>query len=208
MRASWQAIERASVGSRAPGGEIASTFTLPRIPGAGRRLVERLGLSVVREDGRDLRIACVACRSEDNGHVDADTGVYGCWSCSKGLSAWDLAKVVLGDVEAAKLVMIEIGLFEGRGPANRNTPTVAAVNGKPKSDEAAFLEVCRLKNVPPDAWRKYDAVPYRGGVKVPMFGPRVSDVGLESCSSIHITPENGKGIYEKGKPTGLFLPGE
>jgi len=31
--------------------------TAPARPGAGRRLAERLGLTIVRQDGRDLRVA-------------------------------------------------------------------------------------------------------------------------------------------------------
>ena len=33
------------------------------------------------------------------GAIDIDSGVYGCWGCGKGLSAWDLCKVTLGDHE-------------------------------------------------------------------------------------------------------------
>ena len=179
-----------------------STSTIPRISGAGRKLLNRLGMRIVQEDGRDLRIPCVhGCGSEDNGHVDEDTGVYNCWSCQKGLSPWDLCKVVLGDHEAAKRAMIEVGLFQDLGPVNSTGRTLPAVNGKLNADESAFLDVCRLKNVPPDAWKAYGAVPDQSGVRVPMFGPDGTP-----CSSIHITPANGKGLYEKGKPTGLFLP--
>jgi hypothetical protein len=100
----------------------------PRVPGAGRRLAERLGLKVVRMEGNDLRIVCVhGCGSLDNGHIDQDTGVYNCWSCNKGLSPWDLCKLVLKDDEAAKRVMIEVGLWQDLS-VNSNGSTLPAVS--------------------------------------------------------------------------------
>jgi hypothetical protein len=180
----------------------------------GRALAERLGLSIVRQDGRDLRVACVHhCGSEDNGHIDIESGVYGCWSCGKGLSAFDLSKVVLRDHERAKRLMIDVGLFEDRSNGNGHaTPSgkpaaATADNWKPApptaDDEAAFLRVCEAKRMPPASVKAYGGVPYKGGVRVPMWGP-----DLKVCSHIHITPENGKGLYSKGKPTGLFFPSQ
>ena len=160
----------------------------------GAALANRLGLKVVRRDGHDLRVRCVHCGSNDNGHIDRDSGVYNCWSCHHGLSAFDLAKVILNDKEAAKRLMIDLGMFDDLGPA----PTT---NGHPITTEEAFLAVCQAKRVPADAWRKYGAIADHGGVRVPMFGP-----DGEPCSSIHITLANGKGLYETGKPVGLFLP--
>ena len=101
------------------------TTTMERAVGA--RLIERLGLKVVRQDGRDLRIACVhGCGSEDNGHIDVDSGVYSCWSCGKGLSPFDLCKLVLGDHEAAKRLMIDLGLFQNLGTGSNGNGTAGA----------------------------------------------------------------------------------
>jgi hypothetical protein len=174
----------------------------------GRLLAERLGLPIVRQDGRDLRIACVHnCGSQDNGHIDIDSGVYSCWTCSKGLSAFDLCKVVLGDPEAAKRLMIEVGLFQdlgpgsnGNGKASRNGHTAPVSAG----DEAGYFAVCAEKRMPPDAVKRYGGEPYRGGLRIPMWGP-----DLKVCSHIHITPANGrypKGKNDFAKPAGLFLP--
>ena len=179
------------------------TATLQR----GRILAERLGLTAVRQDGRDLRVACVhGCGSADNGHIDIDNGVYGCWSCGKGLSAWDLCKVVLRDHEAAKRLMIDVGLFEDRsnGNGNGNGHTKAIL--PPLDDDAAYFRVCELKRMPPAAVKAYGGKPFRGGVQIPMWGPELK-TDSSPCSYIHITPNNRKGMYAKGKPAGLFLPG-
>ncbi len=164
---------------------------------AGRMLAERLGRKIIGTEGHDLKCACVSCKSSDAGRIHADTGVFFCYSCQKALNAFDFAKVVSGSHQAAIDTMVAVGLFE---------PPKSNGDGKPSSgkltDEAAFLEVCRLKRVPPEAWRKFGAKPYRGGVLIPMVGP-----DRKQCSRIHITPKNGKGLYAKDQPTGLFLPG-
>ena len=82
---------------------------------------------------------------------------------------------------------------------NRNSNGAADSSA---ADEAAFLEVCRLKRVPPDAWRKFGATAAKGGVVIPMYGP-----DKLVSSAILITPNNGKGKYATGKKVGLFLPG-
>jgi len=162
-------------------------------------LAERLGLSILGTEGHDLKCPCVACDSSDAGRVHQDTGVYYCHSCQKALSPFDLCKVMMGDHEEAKNLMIQVGLFEDNHYNAHGTPHT---NGHSMNAEQAFLSVCTDKNVPPDAWRAYGAKPDGGGVRLPMFG-----LDGEECSTMLITPSNGKGKYEKGKPTGLFLPG-
>ena len=190
-----------------------SRAVAPTVDGGGRKFADRLALPVVGAEGHDLKCGCEFCGSSDAARVHKDTGFFHCYACQKNLSAWDYSKLKFGHDEG-KRVMIELGLFEdwsnGNGSNGHSSPAVHQGNGKaaPMTDEQAFLEVCRLKNVPPDAWKAYGAVAYRGGVKVPMFGPTVGPDGLESCSSIHITPENGKGKYEWNRPVGIFLPGE
>ncbi|MGA2034437.1 MAG: AAA family ATPase [Thermoguttaceae bacterium] len=179
-------------------------------PGAGRILAERLNMTILGSEGHDLKTPCVSCQSSDAARVHQDTGVFFCYACQKALSAWDLCKVVLGDHEAAKRLMVDVGLFQdlaagSNGNGHASTPPAVTDDGKAApsaADEAAFLEVCRLKRVPPDAWRQFGARPHKGGVVVPMYGP-----DRQVCSTIHITPKNGKGMYAKGKHVGLFLPG-
>ena len=181
---------------------------MPTVDGnvAGARLADRLGLKIVGTEGHDLKCACVSCDSSDAGRVHQDTGVFYCFACQKSLNGFDLCKVVLRDHKAAIDAMVGAGLFVDRPHTNGNghATTAAGGNGKPHSmtDEEAYFAVCEAKRMPPDAVEKYGGEPYKGGVRIPMWGP-----DLKVCSSIHITPENGKGMYAKGKPTGLFFPG-
>ena len=199
------------------------------VKGAGRALCDKLGLSIVHQDGRDLRVACVhGCGSADNGHLDEDSGVYGCWSCGKGLSPWDLCKVVLHDHEVAKRLMIDVGLFEdrphsqngnGRTPAPAVTKSFAQVlaernasavppttgDGKP-SDNAIIDQVAERKGTTGDGFRAYGAVVRSGYVTFPTF--RLDDGKAERVSYFYIDPKdpNDKGRNAKGEPAGTFLP--
>jgi hypothetical protein len=171
---------------------------------AGRLLAQRLGLKIIGMEADKAMVACPCCDSHDAGRVFSE-GNYWCHSCQKALNAFDLCKVVLGDHEAAKRLMFDVGLFPeyiagGNGKAQSHATTG---NTSAASDDAAFLEVCRLKRMPPDACRQYGGEPYKGGIAIPMFGP-----DKNRCSFMHITPSNGKGKYAKSKPTGLFLPGQ
>lgn len=164
---------------------------------AGQKLAERLDMTIIGMEADKLIVACPFCDSSDAGRIFLE-GNYWCFACRKTLNAFDFCKVRLGDHEAAKRLMVDVGLFADR-PHKQNG------NDKPASDdgEAAFLEVCHHKRVPPDAWRKFGAKPWKGGVAIPMFGP-----DRERCSFIHITPKNSKGRYAKGKPTGIFFCGK
>lgn len=171
---------------------------------AGRALAARLGLKILGIEGHDLKTPCVSCKSSDAGRVHVDKGVFQCYACSKALNAFDLCKVILRDPKAAVETMVSVGLFEDRSNSG-NGHVEPRDGGKSAAtaatDEEAFLEVCRLKRIPPDALRAYGGKAKHGGAVVPMWGP-----DLKVCSTIHITPENGKGLYAKGKPTGLFFP--
>ena len=172
--------------------------------GAGRQLAERLGLKIIGDEGHDLKCACVVCESSHAGRVHQDTGVYYCYSCQKALSAFDLCKVTLGDHQAAIEAMVAVGLFAPSTSDGNGHATTRRGIGKASAtmtDEECYFEVCRLKRMPPDSCKKYGGEPYKGGVRIPMWGP-----DLKRCSAIHITPENGKGMYFEGKPVGLFLP--
>ena len=185
--------------------------TVDRTGSKGGKLAEKVGLTIIGKESHDLKCNCPFCGSSDAGRVHRDTGAYFCYSCEKALSNWDLAKVLLKDHDQARRLMVDIGWFKDfetiNGGGSNNSPP--ALNDGDKSvpvpsaaDEAAYLEVCRLKRVPPDAWRKFGGKPARGGVAIPMMGP-----DKKPCSYIHITPKNGKGMNAKGKPVGLFLPG-
>ena len=175
----------------------------------GARLAESLGLTIIGTEGHDLKVGCPFCPSSDAGRVDQVTGAYFCYSCQQKASGFDLCKLLGRDHKAAVALMREVGLFEtymSPGGNERLHAPAASRNGKPAAtpvdDEAAYFRVCELKRMPPDAVKKYGGEPYKGGVRIPMWGP-----DLKVCSSIHITPENGKGMYAKGNPTGIFLPG-
>ena len=172
-----------------------------RRPRSGRTA----GLTIVGTEANKIMIACPFCHSSDAGRVFPE-GNFFCHSCQKTLNGFDLAKHVLFDPKAAVQAMVAVGLFQsymsGNGHAAAPAPAVTPATTMPAlSDQAAFLEVCRLKKIPPDSLRVFGGKPHRGGVLVPMFGP---DAKL--CSHIHITPTNGKGLYDSGKPTGLFFP--
>ena len=198
----------------------------------GRRLVERLGWKIVRTEGNDLRGACVhGCGSADNGHIDRDTGVYGCWSCGKGLSALDFCKVVLRcDFETAKRTMIDVGLWEDRS-VNGGASTAPAVKsnaatgfvrpagwsparpsravddgGKASSDNETIDLVAQRKGTTGDGFRAYGAFVRNGLVIFPTF--RLNEGRAERISCFYIDPKSpdDKGRNKTGKDAGQFLP--
>ncbi len=174
---------------------------------AGRILAERLGLEVIGTEGHDLRTACVSCQSSDAGRIHSDTGVYFCYSCQKTLNAFDLCKVVTGDHETAKRLMVDVGLFDppanGNGKANGqaadNSRQLAGINDSP--DTAILDTIARKKGVTAAGFLAFGAEVQDKAVSFPMFGP-----DGEPCSTFTLTLDNGKGLYAKGKPVGVFLP--
>jgi hypothetical protein len=171
---------------------------------AGLRLVERLRLPVVRRDGRDLRVACVhGCGSADNGHIDIDSGVYNCWSCGHGLNAFDLCKVFLRDHEEAKRAMIDVGLFTERPPSG-DSPAAAPAGAVDIIDQVA-----QAKGTTGAGFRAYGAKVAKGRwVAFPTY--RLDAGHAERCSYFAIDGHNpdSKGLNAKGKPAGVFLPGD
>lgn len=177
--------------------------------GAGRQLAERLGLRIVGVEGHDLRVECIVCDSPDKGRVHKDTAVYHCYRCGKALNAFDLSKVVLGDHEAAKRLMHEVGLFPelftgGRGNGEHVKPTAG---DRHLTDEQVLEAVARFKGVSASAFKAYGAIVRGGSVVFPMFGP---DGKL--CSTFTITLNKDgtadKGLNAANKPSGLFFPCE
>jgi len=172
----------------------------------GRALAERLNLSIVGAEGHDLKVSCPFCGSSDAARVHSETGIFFCFACQKGLNAFDLCKVMLGDHESAKRVMHEAGLFPelfegGKGNAGGNGQSKPAGDGKPMTDDEILAAVAVGKGVSPAGLRAYGARVKDGSVYLPMF-----DENHKCCSSMRLTPGGGKGLYAKGKLTGLFLP--
>jgi hypothetical protein len=177
----------------------------------GRMLAELLRLTIVGTEGHDLKVACVSCMSSDGGRVHKDDGRYFCFVCQKRLNAFDLCKVVLQDHEAAKRIMHETGLFPelveaGKGGANGNGHA-AAGKAQPMTPEQVLEAVAKAKGVTAAALKAYGAHVHGNSVAFPVFGP-----DGKPCSTFTMTLKGDgtvdKGLYAKGKPTGLFFPCE
>lgn len=156
----------------------------------GRLLAERLGIKIEGTKGHDTTGPCIACKSSDAFRVHLQTGVAQCFSCGGKWSAFDLAEAVLGSKRAAMELLVELGLREDRRPSN-NGHTVDVLG-----------LVARQKSITVDALKAFGAAVDRGAVVVPMFGP-----DGQQCSTFTLKPGGAKGLCEKGKPSGLFLPG-
>jgi hypothetical protein len=161
----------------------------------GVMLCERLGLSIIGAEGHDLKIPCVSCQSSDAARVHSETGVFFCYSCNKALNAFDLCKVVLGgDQKTAINLMREVGLFETYMESGNG-------NGKTSPGENILEIIATKKGVKPENFVAYGAATEGQTITFPMYGP-----DGEICSSFRLGLDGGKGLYEKGKPVGLFLP--
>ena len=123
-------------------------------PDSGRRLAERLGLKIVGTEGHDVKTACVSCKSSDAGRVHVEKGIFHCYACKKSLNAFDLCKVVLNDKEAAKRLMIDVGILTigRRQPVATGTPLQPAATARstvPTTTPDAFAfasrSVCRRR---------------------------------------------------------------
>ena len=162
----------------------------------GTMLAERLEIKLIGTEGHDLKCACVCCESSDAGRIHSETGVTTAIP-AQSLSVWDLCKVVTGDHEIAKQVMIEVGYFE---PSHTNGHT----NGhtKAKSAAAVFDAVCQRSEFRRRRGKHTPRLPIPAGCECQCFArTRVQ------CSSILITPYNGKGLNEANKNVGLYIPG-
>lgn len=157
----------------------------------GQELAERLGIVSLGIDGRDIKAKCIACPSSDAMRIHRESGVAFCHSCQSHWSRLELATAMLGDQRAAWDLLATIGLEEprqhhnGNGHANRPNP----------------LElIAKQKGVTPEAFKAFGAVVNGNAIKFLMYGP-----DAQPCSTFRLTPGGGKGLYQKGKPTGLFL---
>lgn len=191
---------------------------------AGRALAEILGLKVIGTEGHDLKCACPLCPSSDAGRVDGRTGAYYCFSCEKGLSGFDLAKIVLNDHKAAVQAMIGVGVFqdymvEGNSKAHSPPSAVKPVvsdgrNSDGKAGEGGDLlaEIAAKKGCTVAGFKKYGG--FVKGDRV-MFPER--DENCEICTLFEMSLENLKGKNfpnganmgkaGRARGVGLFLPG-
>ena len=182
-----------------------STSTTPA--GAGHNLANKLSLKIVGTEGHDLKVGCVACTSSDGGRVHKDTGAYHCYVCGRGLSGFDLSKLVLGDHQAAIQTMIDVGLFEPYMRGNNN-PSTPAGNGKTRSDDEIIEAVAKAKGCTLAGFKAYGAVVRNSRYVVfPTYrldGP--DQGGCVSHFSIDSQDPKAKGLNAKDKPAGVFLP--
>jgi hypothetical protein len=185
--------------------------------GTGRALAENLGLTIVGTEGHDLKTACPFCTSTDAGRIHQDTGAYWCFSCHKGLSGYDLAKMLLNDQAAAVAIMREVGLFDasymgpghngnGHVPAAPPSSNGHAAAGSEQPTDATIETMARLKNVSADAFRAYGArARWRRD-----RGHYVSFPVFDSDGHPHfwwwMSEATPKGEFEPNSHHGLFLP--
>ena len=161
----------------------------------GAQLVERLGLTIIGQEGHNLKLACINCDSSDAFRIHRDKGIGYCHSCKSKYSRLELAtKVLNGNQSAAWRLLEEIGLEQPRHGRNGQ-----ASNGRAKQDVMAI--VAREKGVTVEALKVYGAKVEGGGVVLPMY-----DGKGQQCSTFAMKPGGGKGLYAEGRRTGLFFP--
>jgi len=158
--------------------------------GKGAALADHLGLSLPRREGRDLAGACIECQSSDAFRLQINTGVAYCHSCEGRWSPLRLAEKVLGNQRDAWNALIQVGLADERHEHNGHSPKVDLLD-----------RVAREKGIKPDDLRRYGARVEGDAVVLPAY-----DSSGEQCTTFSMRPGNGKGLFEKGKPAGVFLP--
>ncbi|HQU42550.1 MAG TPA: toprim domain-containing protein [Pirellulales bacterium] len=159
----------------------------------GALLAERLGIESLGRDGHNVKAACIACDSSDAFRVHQDSGIAFCHSCNGKWSHLELAKQILGDVQSAWSLLIELGLEQPRHNGNGHHHNG---NGKPIDPIEA---IARAKHVSPDALRAFGATVADGKVTLPAYGP-----DGQQCSTFTLTAD--KGLFGKGQKAGLFFP--
>ena len=152
-----------------------------------------------------VMVACQFCGSSDAGRVFPE-GNYYCHSCGKALNGFDFCKVTLGDQEAAKRLMIDVGLFEDRANGQNGNGKTAVSGSSKSSDNAIIDQVAQHKGTTGNGFRAMGAVVKSGYVTFPTF--RLVDGKAERVSYFYIDSKNpnDKGKNAKDKPAGVFLP--
>lgn len=161
-------------------------------PHLGAYLASRLGLRLPRREGHDLAGPCIACDSSDAFRLHEEVGIAQCYSCGGKWSPFQVAEIVLGDRQAACSVMVELGAY-----APRN-------GGSAESNEKhdPVVVIARSKGISPEVLRAFGAEAVSPmSVRLPAYGPDGT-----ACTTFTMSTGGGKGLFEKGKPAGLFFP--
>ena len=127
---------------------------LDRDSHVGIVLANRLGLRVKKHEGHDLAGPCITCQSSDAFRMHRQTGVAYCYSCGGKWSPFQVAEAILGNRDAAKAVMVELGLFEpspstSNQAASKVLPDPIAVIAKAKGISPESLRVFGAKAITP-----------------------------------------------------------
>ena len=135
---------------------------------------------------------CPQCGGKDRFRlINQSKGAVLCNQCFSTKNGDSLAAVMwmrsVEFPEALRLVADFLGL----------TPGVPAAPIDP------LTAIAREKHVTTDAMKKLGAVVHDGGVGVPAYGPDGT-----ICSWFLMRPGQGKGLFAKGHPAGVFLPTE
>jgi len=158
----------------------------------GHTLATRLGLKILRHEGHDLAAACIDCPSSDAFRIHQQLGVAQCYSCGAKWSPFQVAETVLGDRTQARDLMVELGVLNPLPSQNGHAP-------KPVDPIA---DIARQKGIKAESLIAFGAnVVSPKAIRLPAYGP---DGSL--CSTFTMSVDGGKGLFEKGKPAGLFFP--
>jgi hypothetical protein len=165
------------------------------VSGSGRQvgieLAERLGLNLTKHEGHDLAGPCISCSSSDAFRLHMETGVSQCYSCQAKWSPFQLAESVLGNRDVAKSVLIAVGIFTANGHGG---------NGEMPTDP--IQDIARQKGIPVDSLIAFGAKEIdRNRVQLPAY-----DRHGKQCTTFTMSSKGGKGLFDKGKPAGLFFP--
>lgn len=162
----------------------------------GVALAAKLGLSFPKRDGHDLAGACIVCDSSDAFRLHSETGVAFCYACNTGWSPFEVAKTVVKDAEAAKSMMIDLGVFDR--PTNGN-----GQYGQAKASSDAISEIARMKSVSRESFVVYGAKVHSAKeIRLPVYGPDGSAISYFRL----FTAPSAKGKLPKGGKGGLFFP--
>lgn len=171
------------------------TFINGATTNLGKELASRLGMNLPRVEGHDLAGPCIACESSDAFRLHRHAGIAQCYSCGGKWSPFQLAETVLGDRNQSRDLLIELGaLSPTPGNNSESTPTntdpidlIARQKGVTKASLVAFgAEDVNSKTI-----------------RLPAYGPDGTP-----CTTFTMSPDGRKGLFEKGKPAGLFFPHE
>lgn len=161
----------------------------------GVALAERLGLALAKREGHDLAGPCIACKSSDAFRLHIHTGVAHCYSCNAKWSPFQLAEAVTGDRGQAKAILVDLGLFKPSANGNGKAPPLDPITA-----------VARQKGVTTESLQEFGAkYSTTTSIEFPCYGP-----DGKQCTTFSISTKTGtkasKGLFAKGKNSGLFLP--